>query len=97
MTKKVFKILSIVTLVALLATCIATMVCYYKYIGIVNKISNSSLSLMDKFALQESKDTALLNTFRSLLWLMYVTLVTVIINITNFILQMDRTNKLKVR
>lgn len=97
MTKKVFKILSIVTLVALLVTCIATMVCYYKYIGIVNKISNSSLSLMDKFALQESKDTALLNTFRSLLWLMYVTLVTVIINITNFILQMDRTNKLKVR
>ena len=95
-TKKIFKWASIILTIASLILCIVTLVNYYNYVGVINKLSGSELTLLEKFKLQESLDTYSLRTFKTLLWTCYIGIATAVITIVTFILHIKR-NQIKIR
>lgn len=94
--KKIFKWVSVVLIIASLILCIVTLVNYYNYVGVINKLSSSELTLLEKFELQENLDTYSLRTFKMLLWTCYTGIVTSITTIVTFMLYIKR-NQIKIR
>ena len=94
--KTIFKWVSIALLITTLILSIITLANYYKYVGIINDLSNTELNLLTKFELQESLNTYSLRTFKLLLWTCYVGIATVIVTITHLILS-HKKNPIKIR
>lgn len=94
--KTIFKWVSIALLITTLILSIITLANYYKYVGIINDLSNTELNLLTKFELQESLNTYSLRTFKLLLWTCYVSIATVIVTITHLILS-HKKNPIKIR
>ena len=90
MTKKIFKIASIVLLATTLTLAIITLINYYSYVNVLNKLTQPDVDLITKFDLQEDRDTYLYRTLGTIIWTCYIAIATTITTITSMILNKQK-------
>ena len=95
--KKIIKIAAITTLILTLIMSIICMVNYYRYVGVINKLTSGEINWLTRFELQESRDSRLYAALSSLIWTAYISIVTIIINIANFIVGLEPKKIKKIR
>lgn len=95
--KKIIKITSLVLLCVAIVMNIVCLVNYYNYVSIIKKLTTPSIDLLEKFNLQEIRDSRLYSTLSSLVWSSYITIITLLINVVNFIINKKPKEHKKIR
>ena len=95
--KKIIKIAAISTLVLSLIMTIICMVNYYRYVSIINKLTSEEIDWLTRFDLHESRDSSLYAALSSLIWAAYISIVTIAVNIANFIISLEPKKIKKIR
>ena len=89
--KKIFKIISLVLLVATLTLAIATLVNYYGYVNVIEKAQETE-NVIEKFTLRDNQGIYLTRTLTCLLWTCYIAIATSLICIaTHFVTRTKKT------
>lgn len=97
MAKKIVFITSIVLLLATLVLGIITLVNYYSYVSVLNKLSNTEIDVITKFDLRENSDTYLYKTLKTVAWTCYLAIFATISTIATLIMHRPKQNQLKIR
>ena len=97
MIKKILKIVSISLLVTAIILGIITLINYYSYVSVLNKLTNPETNLLSKFELQESRDLYLYRTIVMSVWTCYISIITAITTLANFIINKKKRNPQKIR
>lgn len=95
--KKILSIISVVLLAVCLALLITSLVNYYSYVSTLKTLSSQNLDLLTKFELQESRETYLFRTLKTLVWTAYVSIPSIITGIVCIILNCKKENTKKFR
>lgn len=95
--KKILTIINITLLIATVILGIITLVNYYSYVNILNKLTHPDTDLITKFELQESRDKFLYKTLTTTIYTCYVAIITAITSISNLIINRAKKNSLKIR
>lgn len=97
MTKKILKITCLTLLSISLILTILTLINYYNYVGTLNDLTTDSLSLMDKFNLQEARETYLYRTLKMTLITSYISIATILTCIATAIVTRKKSQPRKIR
>ena len=97
MIKKILKIVSIALLATTIILGIITLINYYSYVSVLNKLTNPETNLLSKFELQESRDLYLYRTIVMSVWTCYISIITAITTLAHFIINKKKRNPQKIR
>lgn len=95
--KTILKYAAITTLILALVMSIISMINYYKYVNIINKLTSEDLDLLTKFDLQEQRDAKLYSALSSMIWTAYITIITIGTNIAHFFINQEPKKIKKIR
>lgn len=97
MAKKILKIVSILLLIASLVLAIVTLINYYTFIDCINTLKDTSLNPLEIINLHEKRELFMLRTLSTMLWTLYIAIISCIVNIANFFISKKTREPKKIR
>ena len=94
--KKILKIATFSFAIITIVVAIITLVNYYSYASVLEKLQSTDIDLLTKFELQEDRDTYLYRTLRLTPWALFLSLATSSLACANTIANINR-NFQKIR
>lgn len=79
-TKTILKVVSSILGVVAITLAIITLVNYYSYANTLEKLQSVDLTLIERFELQDSRETYLYRTLRLLPWTLILSVISVLVS-----------------
>lgn len=95
--KKILKIISLALFITTLILAIINLVNYYGYVNCLEQLSNTDITMLDKFNIQESRETYQYRALTMLPWTCFISIISVIFSTTTYFITKETKEPSKIR